>query len=122
MGFVDFRVLADARDPRRDLFDAGRQIPAGKTETARVHAPPTGGRLLVRTAVGHATHVAVRIDGRPLGEIAVPPSRGSWTEASIDLPAGLPPEIDLALTPVDGDWLDCHVWLLGSEGATLASP
>ncbi len=29
MGFVDFRVLGDVLQPRRDLFDAGRVIPPG---------------------------------------------------------------------------------------------
>jgi hypothetical protein len=118
MGFVEFRVLGDVIDPRRDLFDAGRQIPAGQTETARVRAPRTGGRLVVRTAAGHPMHVAVRIDGRPIGQIAVPRSSGSWTEPSIELPAGLPAEVELALTPVDGAWLDCHVWILEEDGRT----
>jgi hypothetical protein len=119
MGFVDFRVLGDVAQPKRDLFDAGRVIPAGETERARVRAPSGEGRLLVRTAVGHAGEVEVRIDGRPIGRLALRPSKG-WTEPSIPLPAGLPAEVDLALSPIDTEWLDCHVWILERAGDAAA--
>jgi hypothetical protein len=118
MGFVELRVLADPAHPERDLFDAGRVVPAGQAESARVRVPPAGGRILVRTASGHPNEIEVRVDGRPLGRIPIAPSKG-WQEPSIDLPPGLPAEIDLALVPVEREWLDCHVWILdgGSVGA-----
>jgi hypothetical protein len=114
MGFVDFRVLGDVLQPKRDLFDAGRVIPPGTTETARVQAPPSGGRLVVRTAVGEENQIEVRINGQSSGSILLTPSKG-WTETAIDLPAGLPEEVELALTPKDAPWLDTHVWILGPE-------
>jgi hypothetical protein len=116
MGFVDFRVLGDVIDPRRDLFDAGRVIPPGQVETARVRAPRGGGRLVVRTVVGHKVGVEVRVDGRAIGTLPLAPSKG-WIEPAIDLPAGLPAQIDLTLAPIGGDWLDCHVWILESDAA-----
>jgi hypothetical protein len=120
MGFVDFRVLGDLLDPRRDLFDAGRTIPDGERETARVRAPGEGGRLVVRTVVAHPVAVEVRVDGRPVGRIPLRPSK-HWIEPSLDLPAGLPAEVELSLTPVGGEWLDCHVWILGpAEGLPAA--
>jgi len=122
MGFVDFRVLGDLLQPGRDLFDAGRVIPPGATETARVRAPRGGGRLVVRTAVGRPVEIEARIDGRPVGRLALAPSKG-WIEPSIELPAGLPAEVELALTPSGGDWLDCHVWILeGDPPAPAATP
>lgn len=111
MGFVDFHVLPDPSRRARDLFDAGRIIPPGQRETARVRVPSAGGRLVVRTSVARPIHVEVTADGRALGRIAIEPNHG-WSEASIDLPRGLPGEVDLGLSPIEGDWLDCHVWLL----------
>ncbi len=92
------------------------------TETARVRGPRGGGRLVVRTAVGHDVEVEARVDGRPVGRLALHPSKG-WIEPWIDLPAGLPAHFELSLTPSGGDWLDCHVWILeGGEGAAVAPP
>lgn len=113
MGFVDFRVLGDTLDPRRDLFDAGRVIPAHQTEVAHVHGPTGPGRLVVRTVVGHKTEIDVTVEGRSIGRLRVRPS-SSWVEASINLPAGLPAETTISLTPLDNEWLDCHVWILDS--------
>jgi hypothetical protein len=119
-GFVEFRVLGDLIEPKRDLFDAGRTIPDGRRETARMRVPRDGGRLVVRTVVAHKLDVEVRVDGRPVGKIPLRPSR-HWIEPSIDLPAGLPPEVEIALTPIGDEWLDCHVWILGPDGGTPAA-
>ncbi len=62
----------------------------------------------------------MRIDGGLVGRLELTPATG-WIEPSIDLPAGLPDEVELALTPVDGEWLDCHVWILEDEGAAAAA-
>jgi hypothetical protein len=110
-GFVDFRVLGDLLDRRRDLFDAGRVIPPGRSEVMRVKAPRQGGRLAVRTAVAHKVEVEVKADGKPIGKLALAPAKG-WTEPSIPLPDGLPATVELTLTPLGGEWLDCHVWVL----------
>jgi hypothetical protein len=53
----------------------------------------------------------VKADGKVLGKLTLAPARG-WTEASIALPAGLPATFELTLTPLAGEWLDCHVWVL----------
>ena len=122
MGFVDFRVLGDVIDPRRDLFDAGRTIPAGESETARVRSPSGGGRLVVRTVAGRRSEIEVRADGRLLGRIPLARSKG-WTEPALELPAGLPAHFELTLTPLGHEWLDCHVWILeGSAGADTPEP
>jgi hypothetical protein len=121
MGFVDFRVLGDVLDPKRDLFDAGRVIPPHQSEVARMRAPRGRGRLVLRTVVGRRTEIEVRAEGRPIGRVTLRPSK-TWTEPSIDLPEGLPAEFELALTPLDRDWLDCHVWILEGSGAPVAEP
>ncbi|WP_437814570.1 hypothetical protein [Sorangium sp. So ce1078] len=111
-GFVSFSVLPEPRGSGRDRFDAGRVIPGGKSETARLRAPRVGpGRLVVRTAATRPAVIRATADGRELGHLAVRESDG-WTEASIDLPEGLPETFTLTLTPVEGEWVDHHVWVL----------
>ncbi|MFT3773653.1 MAG: hypothetical protein QM820_50405 [Minicystis sp.] len=121
MGFVDFRVLGDVLDPKRDLFDAGRVIPAGKSETARVRAPRGRGRLVVRTVVGREVTIEVKADGRTIGKLKATPKKG-WVEPAIELPAGLPEHFDLTLTPEGAEWLDCHVWILEGDGEATPPP
>lgn len=116
MGFVELRVLGDVIDRRRDLFDAGRIIPPGQSERARVTSPRGGGRLVVRTVVGHPVQVEVKANGQKIGEIALAPSKG-WIEPAVELPAGLPDRVDIELTPRDHEWLDCHVWILERDPA-----
>ncbi|WP_437610651.1 hypothetical protein WMF20_03455 [Sorangium sp. So ce834] len=121
-GFVSFSVLPDPRGSGRDRFDAGRVIPGGKSETARLRAPRGGpGRLVVRTAASRPAKIRVTADGRELGHLAVRESAG-WTEASIDLPEGLPETFTLALTPVEGEWVDHHVWVLERAARFEARP
>ncbi|XXX77981.1 hypothetical protein WMF30_04305 [Sorangium sp. So ce134] len=125
-GFVSFSVLPDPRGSGRDRFDAGRVIPAGRSETARLRAPRAGpGRLVVRTAAPRPAVIRATAEGRELGHLAIGASDG-WTEASIDLPAGLPETFTLTLTPVEGEWVDHHVWVLERaarfEARSLAGP
>lgn len=126
-GFVSYHVLPDPLDPQRDRFDAGRLIPGGRTETARVRAPrgPDGGRLVVRTVATRRVLVRATADGRELGTLEIDAGSG-WTEASLDLPAGLPESFTLTLTPVEGEWANHHVWILerseGHEARPLAGP
>ena len=119
MGFVDFRVLADPIQPTRDLFDAGRVIAPDQTETAVMRAPGVGGRLVVRSVVGHRVTVQVHAAGSAVGRLTLDPVAG-WTETSLDLPAGLGQYFQLDLTPIGGDWLDCHVWIVESKSRTAA--
>jgi hypothetical protein len=111
-GFVDFRVLSDPADRSRDLFDAGRVIPEGRTETARVLAPEGRGRLVVRTAAAQPAKVEVRADGAPIGRLEITPDPRDWSEPSIELPAGLRERFELSLTPVEGEWTDYHAWIV----------
>jgi hypothetical protein len=114
MGFVDFRVLADPKEPSRDLFEAGRVIPTGQRETAQLAAPARRGRLIVRTVVGRRAKIEVSGNGRILGTIPIEPTK-RWVEASLELPPGLPARFELGLVPVEGEWLDGHVWVVEEE-------
>ncbi|MCC6555077.1 MAG: hypothetical protein IT372_19080 [Polyangiaceae bacterium] len=109
-GFVDFSVLPRPDDRERELFDAGRVIPAGRAETARVRAPRGAGRLVVRTVASHPATIEARAGDEVLGRLEIRAGKG-WTEASMDLRAGLPESFELTLTPVEGTWIDHHVWI-----------
>lgn len=120
-GFVEYNVLPHPREPGRELFDAGRVIPAGSRETARVRAPRGPGRLIVRTAASHPAVVEARADNRPLGRLSIHHGRG-WAEAALDLPADLPATFELSLIAVEGGWSDHHVWILEPADAGAAAP
>jgi hypothetical protein len=111
MGFVGFHVLPDPAHPSRDLFDAGRHIPHGKSETARLRAPKGAGRLIVRTTVDGSAAIDVLADGRPIGRMEVKKGSG-WSEPSLDLPPGLPETFELTLTRAVGEWTSYHVWVV----------
>ncbi|WP_433933172.1 hypothetical protein AB3662_03045 [Sorangium cellulosum] len=121
-GFVGFSVLPDPRGSGRDRFDAGRVIPGGRSETARLRAPRNGpGRLVLRTAATRPAVIRATADGRELGQVALRASDG-WTEASIALPEGLAETFTLTLTPVEGEWIDHHVWVLERAARPEARP
>jgi hypothetical protein len=121
MGFVDFRVLAEPVQTTRDLFDAGRVIPPGQSEIAVMRAPRAGGRLVLRSAVTHRTVVEVHVAGNAIGRVTLDPAPG-WSEASLDLPTGLPAYFQLQLTPIDRDWFDCHAWILEPKSRSFVPP
>ncbi|MDC3952571.1 hypothetical protein KEG38_01885 [Polyangium jinanense] len=120
MGFVVHRVLPEPGQKLRELFDAGRIVPHGQPELAMMNAPKRGGRLVVRTVAGRQAAAEVRVDGRLLGKLEARPGP-TWTEPSIDLPADLPPRFQLAITPVEGEWITYHVWILEGGGAPSAA-
>ena len=119
MGFVVHRVLPEPGQRLRDLFDAGRIVPHGEPELAMMNAPKRGGRLVVRTVAGRQAAAEVRVDGRLLGKLEARPGP-TWTEPSIVLPADLPPRFQLAITPVEGEWITYHAWILEADGAPSA--
>jgi hypothetical protein len=110
-GHVSFRVLNDPADARLDLFDAGRGIRENESESAVLEMPRSGGRLAVRTVSTSAARVRVRIDDTDIGELEIAPSE-TWVEPEIAIPAGQPKTARVTLTPVAGDWVDYHVWLV----------
>jgi hypothetical protein len=113
-GFVDAKVLPDPNDPREDLFDAGRRIPAARSEQFRVRlVPGKSTRLVARTAPEHEIDVRVSVQGAKskqadLGSWHFSGAEG-WREASVVLPVSEDSMI-VVLTPTMGDWVDHHVW------------
>jgi hypothetical protein len=112
VGFVTYRVLGHPRQPRRGLFDAGRIVPQGIEERARLRAPRQGGRLVVRLAPEHPVTIDVRVEGAPLTELRAEPADGVWVELSTPLPDSLSDTFELGLTPKGGASTHFHVWVV----------
>lgn len=112
MGFVVYRVLGDPDRPNRDLFDAGRIIPTGHRETARVRTPRGGGRLIARVAPEQALVTGVTMSGRRVGALEATPRSRVWQEVSLRFPEDLPGEIDLELHAEGGDAVHYHIWVV----------
>ena len=129
-GFVDLRVLPDPERPRElDLFDAGRVIAPGQRETMRVTLPPGKKRLLVRSPPEIKAKIAVKLGDRAVDPIVLegpgaPGSgprpkgiaRGAWVERSIELPTEMAGSVTLTLEPVEGAFVDFHVWIVAGGG------
>jgi hypothetical protein len=113
MGFVDTKVLPDPTDVRKDMFDAGRRIPDGRSERFRLRrAPDLPAHLLIRTAIEREGMVRVRVDGKQATVVRLAPADG-WQELLAELPStgrnALDVELTVERTP---DWVDYHVWLV----------
>jgi hypothetical protein len=116
-GFVDLRILSYPQDLAHDVLDAGRRIPADRSESFQLSLSQSinQARLLVRTAPTHKGELDISWDGRSLAPISFPAVDG-WYEISIPVPSDLlsvgPHK--LVLTPKGcPDLVDHHVWLVG---------
>jgi hypothetical protein len=111
MGFVRYRVLADPADPTRDLFDAGRIIPSGHSEHARLMAPRGEGRLIARLAPDASVDTEVRIGDTVVGHLIAEPGARSWREVSVLLAAG-DGLMEVTLTATKGESVHYHLWVV----------
>ena len=113
-GWTDMRVLPDPAEPRRDMFDGGRRIAVGKSESwlaigGVANAPA---HLVVRVAPESTTRVHVRINGATVGYLDLERAAG-WVEIPIDIP----PDRVWGAMRVEltnegpGDFVDFHEWL-----------
>ncbi|HMI88329.1 MAG TPA: hypothetical protein VK550_29805 [Polyangiaceae bacterium] len=113
-GFVDAKVLGDVAAGQREMFDAGRRIPRGRSETFQLRlAEGKKIRIIARTAPEHDVTASVKIDGEPIGVFQFERAEG-WREAAVEVPhaRGL---VRVAVTPETGDWVDHHVWAVESQ-------
>jgi len=110
IGHVVWRVLSDPSNKNRDLFDAGRVISQGHHERFELAMPPASGRLFVRSAASEVVDVRVVVAGMDVGALKLEPAQ-TWSEPSIDLPAGLPESATVELSAEHGTWVDYHVWV-----------
>jgi hypothetical protein len=113
-GWATMRVLPDNDDASFDLWDGGRVIPEGRTETFTLsHLPAkTPLRLIVRTTADTPFRVELEVPGFT-GTLASEKKLG-WVEVSVDLPAHVvTTSLPVKLTPRKGEWTPYHVWVVG---------
>jgi hypothetical protein len=116
MGFVLHRVLPEPGSRKHELFDAGRIIPVGEAERGTFVVPQRSGRLVVRVVPSKQVAADVHIDGKLVGRLTTSAVQ-TWTELSLDLPADVPAKFTLSLTPVEGEWVTYHMWIVSIHGA-----
>ncbi len=116
VGFVDMKMLPDPRNPRRDLFDAGRVF-AGDIDASfqlRGFEPGKPARLLLRVAPAQEAKLAVEVDGKRIGEIALV-AGDQWQERELTIPPSVvAPSLDVRVVPVLGEYLLYHVFAVQS--------
>lgn len=109
---VDLKRLAHPKEPHRDLFDAGRIVPPGKSQQFFLSSPGGAARLVLRTAPARAGKLAVTAGGRRVGEIAFDRSEG-WVERALDLPADLPVgRVTFQVEALESEHSVHHLWLV----------
>ncbi len=112
MGFVSYRLLRDPNNRNRDLFDAGRLIPANETAGALMRAPRRAGRLILRVAPEHPVRIEVLVNGQVAGQLDAKPRSGAWQELSLRLPTTTASELRIGLRPVDAQSIHYHLWIV----------
>jgi hypothetical protein len=116
-GYVEARIVPDPRHSRREIFDAGRRIPAGRSEEFRIAlSTEHAARLIARTVPEHPLRIAVAIDGQQIEDLSFFGYQG-WEEATVELPrAVVRPTVKVTLTPRQGsDWTNFHVWIVEEQ-------
>ena len=114
-GWTDMRVLPDPADPRRDMFDGGRRIAVGKSESFDARGLVLGKRihLVIRTAQEKTTNVRVRIDGRDAGTLELNRTNG-WEEVGYLVPEEHVRSANIRIELTNegpGDFVDYHAWI-----------
>ena len=108
-GFIDAKVLGEPAIGQKEMFDAGRRIPRGRSETFHLRlSEGKKTRLIARTAPERAITARVAADGEPIGAFVFQTAQG-WREASVELPRGSG-LVRITVTPETSDWVDHHVW------------
>ncbi len=116
-GWTTMKVLPDPRARSRNLFDAGRTIFAGESESFDVFGgnAATSAQLIFRTAPSTFSRVRLAIDGHEVedGTIQYRPGSG-WFETEVELPREkLQKKFRVTLfNDGPGEFSLYHVWLV----------
>jgi hypothetical protein len=114
---IEMRLLPDPARPAQDLWDAGRILPAGVSETFRLAPtrPGRSARLVFRLAPVRAGTIDVWIDDRLAGSVSYAAIDG-WLEPVLEIPPSPRAEPSrVRLVSTTGERVMYHVWLIEAE-------
>lgn len=114
-GWTDMHILPDPANPRVDMFDAGRRLAGGRSETFTLRnlVPGKPAHLVFRTAPEGKSKITVLLDGHTVGSLAFEHAEG-WREVPLAIDPSLVRSGDLAFEVKNEgpeDFVDYHVWL-----------
>ena len=113
-GWTDMKILSDPWNERRDMFDGGRRIGAGKSERFTILRAILGrpGQLLFRTAPDGSSRMRVLVNGVQIADESFIHKVG-WVERIVLVPKEQVTREKLEVEVVSagpGDWVDYHVY------------
>lgn len=109
---VEMKRLTHPKEPHRDLFDAGRIVPAGKHVRFALTSRGGASKLVFRMAPARPGKLAVKAGGRQVGELSFEHTDG-WVELSLDLPDDLAPgRSTFEVHAIESEHSLHHLWLI----------
>ncbi len=112
IAYVDMKMLADPRDKRRDLWDAGRVLAPELSAQFQLTGfePGKATRLLVRVAPAQRASLLIDVGGQRVGELELEPA-DQWQERELAVPPQLVKEgIDVRVTGGSGGNVVYHLF------------
>jgi len=111
IGYVTMKLLPDPLHAEKDLWDAGRIVPPGVSESFRLRAtdPKRPFRLIARVAPSEALSIPVSIAGRRVGVLQAQ-GGDNWQELTLDVPAQPGTELELELGASTTERTTYHLW------------
>ncbi len=115
-GYIAMKLLANPQLPREDLWDAGRIVPPGVTESFTLSGidPERPVTLIVRAAPTEKLELVVSV-GTKLTRRAELPRKDGWLEQRIELGRVDASELDVRFDVAIGERIFYHVWAVQPE-------
>lgn len=120
-GYVGMKMLPDARDPSRDLWDAGRLL-SFHMELSFWLEGFTGSEtdLLLRVAPSQKTQVEITTNGKVVGTVDIE-AADDWQEVRV--PVGkLNGRVDFMIRPTEGELHVYHLFAVEGGASAKSSP
>jgi hypothetical protein len=113
-GYVDMKLLPDPREPKRDLFDAGRRLGYGLGYQFKLRLAESEATMLLRVAPSAPARLEIRVNDRPPTELPLTPA-DRWQEIRVRL-SKVHRGSEVTITAKEGEFVLYHVFVLkGSE-------
>lgn len=119
VGFVDMKMLADPRDPKKDLWDAGRLLTGDVRLTFRLRAEGHQSELAVRVAPAAPASLRLSQGEKVIGELALRPA-DNWQEVRLPLQDANPTR-PFSLQVSSGATLLYHLFVLRAEEGSVVT-